>query len=327
MRRISITACTARWLLMASMTLYAVPNAIATIVNFDDDLGAGPNTYSGPGGGNYWNGPDPNGTDEPDPYGGPLPVVVGSFQSGGVRFANQYNTNYGSWGGFAYSNTTDTTTAGYSNQFSAYAGSGYGGSANYAVGSGYVDNLNPSDVSELQQLPYFDLPSGTHIQNAYVTNTTYAALSMLNGDGPGGFAKKFGCTWNDTTKSWVDTNSPDWFELTVFGTDATGNVLRNNAGDPLAVDFYLADYRNLNSTPDYVISQWTFLDLSPLANASRLYFNLTSSDVGECGMNTPGSFAIDNISYTAVPEPSTFVLLCGAGIAWAVWGYRRRVHC
>jgi hypothetical protein len=136
-----------------------------------------------------------------------------------------------------------------------------------------------------------------------VTNTTYAALSMLQGDG---FAKKFGGTSGD---------DPDWFKLTVYGTDTTGNVLSN------AVSLFLADYRDAS---DYIVDQWTLLDLSPLADAHRLYFNLTSSDVGDYGMNTPGYFAIDNISMTTVPEPSSLALLCGAGIVGAIWTHRRR---
>lgn len=299
-----IVTDTLRWLLVASVVLYAAPTATATVVDFED-LGPGSNAYTGTGGGYYWNGPDPNGTEEPDPWGGSLPVKVGTFQSGGIHFANRYNTNYGSWGGFAYSNTTDTTTAGYTNQFSAYAGSGYGpGSDNYGVGFGYVDNLNSSSASELQQLPCFELPTDACIQSAMVTNTTYAALSMLQGDG---FAKKFGGT---------SGNDPDWFKLTVYGTDATGNVLSSD------VNLYLADYRGAS---DYIVDQWTLLDLSPLADAHRLYFNLTSSDVGDYGMNTPGYFAIDNISVTTVPEPSVLALLCGAGIVGAIWTHRRRL--
>ena len=195
-----------RWFLLAAVWFHAASDAIATVTDFED-LAQGSNAYSGPGGGQYWNGPAANGTNEPDPWGGALPVKVGTFQSGGVQFVNRYNTNYGSWSGFGYSNAIDTTTAGYTNQFSAYSGSGYGSSGNYAIAFGYVDGLNPNDISELRELPYLTLPAGAQIQSAYVTNATYTALSMLHGDG---FAKKFG---------GVSGSDPDWFELTVYGTE------------------------------------------------------------------------------------------------------------
>jgi hypothetical protein len=283
-------------LTLGGLIVLASPATSAT-VNFDD-LGPGPNAYTGTGGGYYWNGPDPSGAEEEDPWDNTTRRKVGSFHSGGVQFVNRYNTSYGSWSGFAYSNTTDTTTAGYTNQFSAYPGTGYGaGINNYGVGYGYVDALDPSNVNELRQLPNFKLPIGARVQSAMVTNTTYAALSMLNGDG---FAKKFGGT---------SGNDADWFKLTVYGTDATGKVLPKN------VSFYLADYRGVS---DYVVKEWTSLDLSPLADAQCLYFNLTSSDVGDWGMNTPGYFAIDNLKLATVPEPSTLALLCSAGIAGVV---------
>ena len=123
------------------------------------------------------------------------------------------------------------------------------------------------------------MPFGAGVQGADFTNTTYAALSMLYGDG---FAKQFG---------GPSGNDPDWFLLTIYGTTATGALLSSS------VTFYLADYRKLSGQPDYIISQWTPLNLSSLAGATCLYFNLTSTDVGLYGLNTPAYFAIDNISY------------------------------
>ncbi len=41
----------------------------------------------------YWNGSD----------------ASGGFTSAGVHFGNNYNTDWGSWDGFSYSNITDTT--------------------------------------------------------------------------------------------------------------------------------------------------------------------------------------------------------------------------
>ena len=58
------------------------------------------------------------------------------FSSGLARFHNDYNAEYGSWSGWSYSNTSDVSTPGYLNQFSAITGSGFGpgeGNGIYAV--------------------------------------------------------------------------------------------------------------------------------------------------------------------------------------------------
>ena len=262
----------------------------------------------------FFNGPTANGQVVDGQFG---PEVVGTFASGGVQFLNRYDPTFGSWSGFAYSNTTDTTTPGFTNQYSAYAGAGHGpGGGNYGVASGFDDltansidpnPFDPTSKADLMQLPHFTLPSGSSIQGMYVTNTTYAALSMLMGDS---FAKKFGgATGND----------PDYFKLSAYGTDAAGNVLSQS------VDFYLADYRFADNSLDYIVKDWTFMDLSALSGASTLYFNLSSSDVGPFGMNTPGNFAVDDIMFTSavVPEPSSW-LLCLIGAGASSLPFRRR---
>ncbi|MGE4290123.1 MAG: DUF4465 domain-containing protein, partial [Salinivirgaceae bacterium] len=58
---------------------------------------------------------------------------TGYFVSGPMTFLNSYNSDWNAWNGFSYSNITDNTTLGYTNQYSAIAGSGAKGSANYAV--------------------------------------------------------------------------------------------------------------------------------------------------------------------------------------------------
>lgn len=285
--------------LAGCLLLAASTSARAATANFDD-LGLTPNTH--------WNGPATNGVDVPDPFGGPLPVHVGTFNTGGIEFVNRFNHNFGSWSGFAYSNHDDTTTAGFENQFSAITGSGFGiGADNYGVGFGFSDVLNPNDPAELAELPYLELPAGASIQGARITNMTYAYLSMLNGDA---FSKKFGGALG---------SDPDWFKLSIYGTDES--LLPLGA----VVEFYLADFRFPNDADDYIVDTWSFVDLSPLAAASRLYFNLSSSDVGEFGMNTPGTFAIDNVLFTPVPEPSSIVMACfGAALLGLTWWRKKR---
>ena len=249
--------------LAASVLLNLTPNAThASVVGFEE-LSLAQNSY--------WNGSS----------------GVGSFTSGGVTFPNSYDSYWGSWEGFAYSNVQDSTTEGWGNQYAARPGTGYNGSANYAIGyQPYVGNFEISLGGASNFV-------GRGLQ---VANTTYVALDMQNGSG---FSKKFG---------GANGTDADWFRLTVrglLGSSETG-----------AVDFYLADFRFANSADDYILSSWAFIDLTALGTVDKLRFALTSSDTGSYGMNTPAYFALDNLR--GVPEPSCTSLLLVSGLCLAV---------
>jgi len=222
----------------------------AAIVDFED-LSLPPESY--------WNGSDGS----------------GGFHSGRATFNNNYNAAWGSWDGFAYSNLTDTTTAGLAGQYSVIAGGGQGSSASYAIG--YVGWAEPPTIT-------FDEP--TVVAGLYVTNNNYVYYSIRDGDM---FAKKFG---GDSGED------PDWLVLTITGKDTHGSVQGT-------VEFYLADYRFEDPADDYIVDDWRFVDLSTLGPVKSLAFSLDSSDTGQWGMNTPAYFAVDTI----IPEPATLVLL------------------
>ena len=201
---------------------------------------------------------------------------AGEFTSRGARFNNTF-TDFGgftAWFGWSYSNTTDVTTQEFSNQYSAYhlPSGGGDGSSNYGIA--FAVNLGDA---------FIDLPDGTIPVSMRVTNSAFAALTILNGD-PNGFSKKFG---------GVSGNDPDWFLLSVTGEDAQGSP----AG---SVDFYLADYRFANNSLDYVVDTWATIDLSSLIGASRLSIALSSSDTGMFGINTPAYVALDNLEVVLV---------------------------
>jgi hypothetical protein len=236
--------------------------------------------YTGPGGGTYFNGSD----------------GAGGFTSGGLNFRNSF-TDWGggwtSWDGWSYSSTTDTTTAGFTNQYSAYADGAHSG-ANYGV---FFEPSTPLATIN-------GIASGG-LTGAYFTNTTYAALSMLNGDS---YAKKFG---------GASGNDADFFKLAITGYDPLDTVTGT-------VDFYLADYRFTDNAQDYIIDDWTWVDLSSLGGATKLAFDLSSSDNGAWGMNTPAYFAMDDLQLSSVPEPSTLMLTLVAGASAAGVSFRRR---
>jgi MYXO-CTERM domain-containing protein len=256
--------------------------------------------------GSHFVGPVPGGAVDTDPFGGTR--TTGEFTSGSLNFFNQF-VDYGaftSWNAFGYSNETDTTTPGFGNQYSTFAGADHTatGAGVFGIAFGYVDNLVTPTLTALQGLPSFTVPAGMMATGAYLTNITYAALSMQNGDA---FAEKFG---------GASGTDPDYLRVKAYGVDAGGNVLGNSP------EFYLSDFRFSNSADDYILSSWEWFDLSSLAGAAKVYFNMETSDVGPFGSNTPTYFAIDDISLEAVPEPSSALLAVAA--AGMLWRARRR---
>jgi len=187
----------------------------------------------------------------------------GEFLSGNFRFLNSYNADWASWSGFAVSSKTDTKTAGYGNQYSAITGKGVAGTPTYAVGY-------PTPVSTI-------LFKDTVISGVYVTNSTYAFLSMKNGDA---FSKKFG---------GESGNDPDFLILTIEGFNSENKATGK-------VEFFLADFGYSISSNDYILDSWKWVNLSKLGRISKLEFSLRSSDTGAWGMNTPGYFCLDNLN-------------------------------
>ena len=63
-----------------------------------------------------------------------------------------------------------------------------------------------------------------------------------------------------------------------------------------SVEFYLADYRFSDNSQDYIVTTWEWVDLTSLGNVDSLVFNLSSSDNGTFGMNTPAFFCMDDFT-------------------------------
>ena len=213
---------------------------------------------------------------DPDSFWNGSATPLGTtFTDGNVIFQNYYDTAWGGYwsGGWAYSNMKDSTTAGFTNMYSARPAIGYAGSANYAVGQ----------QNAMIQLTGVAL--GKVVNGFYVTNGTYAAISMRDGDG---FARKFGDT-TGTNSGLAQGDYPDWFKLTV--RKYFGGAMTNDS-----IEYYLADYRFANNAQDYIVTTWQYVALASLGNVDSLVFILSSSDVGQWGMNTPAFFCIDNLT-------------------------------
>ena len=178
-----------------------------------------------------------------------------------VDFYNYFDAVWSSWEGFAVSKNTDQLTAGYGNQYSVYASSGANGSEKFAVAfAGFNQVTNCRFVGNQEFI----------FKSLMINNTTYAALSIKNGDD---YSKKF--------------ESDDWFKIILTGFDAKGKQTGK-------VEFYLADFRNGKS---FICQEWTMVDLAGLGKVNKIEFTFESTDNGEYGMNTPAYACMDDIVY------------------------------
>lgn len=188
------------------------------------------------------------------------------FQSGDFKFATGCDTEYASWWYFGYANSTQTQYEDLNDQWNNVVGGGYNGSANYGVA--YANSwFGPCYVSLLSKEPAV-------VPGFYITNSAYAYSSMSKGDA---YAKKFG--------------RGDWFKLTITGYDADNMVTGTK-------EYYLADLRNPEKA--FIINDWRYVDLRELGKVSKIGFELSSSDTGDWGMNTPSYFCLDNFGANGV---------------------------
>lgn len=194
---------------------------------------------------------------------------AGSIVINNIQLSNTFTAAWNSWNGFAISKVQDITTPGFGNQFASFANGGDDNSEKYAVF--YLDG-----IIEFNQ---YRVVSGMS-----VTNTTYAALTMRDGDD---FTKAFGSPLGIDGNP-DGTDGKDWLKLQIIGLDENDEALSDT------VSFYLADYRFDDDADDYIINNWEKINLESFV-AKKIKFILTSSDNGDWGMNTPAYFALDNL--------------------------------
>lgn len=206
------------------------------------------------------------------------PSATVPFQTPEAIFKYKYSSGYWS-NGFAYTNITNSTTPGYANQFGVRAYTGYTNSATYAVCWSAGTILLPASQST--------------VNGFYITNTTYAYFSILNGDQ---FTRKFGDTTGTGSGTMIPQGSyPDFFKVIIRGYK-NGTIKADSS------TVMLADYTFTNNAQDFVLDSWRFVNTSNLGEVDSLKFSFRSSDVGSFGINTPTYFAMDNFS---VSRPAT----------------------
>ncbi|MBO4607737.1 MAG: DUF4465 domain-containing protein, partial [Prevotella sp.] len=181
------------------------------------------------------------------------------FTSGDYAFYSGCMSDWDYWYWFGYASRTETKYETLDDQWNNIVGGGYDGSANYGVA--FAAAFNGPCYAELLTEPAV-------VPGFYITNSAYAYNSMIGGDP---YAKKF--------------SKGDWFLLTITGYDAAGEVTGTK-------EYYLADLRDASNA--YIINDWRYVDLSGLGTVAKIGFELTSSDTGAYGMNTPAYFCFDD---------------------------------
>jgi len=207
----------------------------------------------------YWNGSDGS----------------GGFGNEAVNFVNNYNPDYSSWDGFSYSNLTNQTIASYENQFSTYAGEAYSGSNFGVIYPAYGGGLQSGYYTTGDAECIFENP--VNVSEIWVTNSTYAALIILDGDF---FSEAF------------STENNDFFKLIIEGKNG-----ENTTGE---VEFMLADY---TGSEGIVIDDWQQVDLTSLGVVDRLVFSLASTKYNDYGITNPTYFCLDDLAF----ETTVFV--------------------
>lgn len=192
-----------------------------------------------------------------------------TYTEGDLTFSSIYDTtwgiSYGYWAqGWAFTNETPDNISGYAGLFSSYAGGG-DASTNYVIGQNNARIIKTNSAASFESLR--------------ITNNNYASSSMQNGDA---FAKAFGGSTGD---------DPDFFLVSIIGYDANQIAIDT-------IEFYLADYRFSDNNQDYIVKDWTTVDLSSIGQAEYIDFVLSSTDSSGGYMNTPAFFAMDKVTYS-----------------------------
>ncbi len=110
----------------------------------------------------YWNGSDGS----------------GSFSTGPARFHNDFNTDFFSWSGWAHSNTSDVSTPGFTNQYSAITGMGFTGGENSGGNYGISSRYGPVVIDFPEKA---HAPEGFFVSNSYLRRTIHGA-GRLDGE-------------------------------------------------------------------------------------------------------------------------------------------------
>ncbi len=284
---------------------FALPGSLRAevIVDFEElTLFTGTSgATDGQAGGQFYNGNDGSNTSNSD-----------GWSSNTAHFSNNlsFDPEFGGfWSGWAYSNVVNSVSPGFMNQYAAFPGGGSDGLGGVDVGGTYAVAYTGSQVNTTSSLIQFS--KATAVSSLDLANTTYLARYVMD-NAPAAYPDR---------DNLLDG---EFVRLRIEGLDAGGQVVGSQVET-------LADFGVAGTEDDFVLVDWTTVDLSSLGLVHGLQFvidsNVTSTFDGITYVDPPVYFAIDNMAITAVPEPGTFAALGVASIVACLGRRRRRQKC
>ena len=183
------------------------------------------------------------------------------FVSEQYLFNNSYNPAYGSWSGFAYTNSKDSTFTNYSNgtdQYNVVAKGGYK-SDNYAVG--YYSSFTGAATINVAA---GDM--GTQVKGTMLALTSWTYSFFVNGD-PG--------------QKQDPVKEGDFFVVTFTGDNG------KTVTDSLV---------NYTGGKEIIEKNWKWVDLSKLGKVKTIAISTKGSRSNNYGDVVPSYFAIDNFN-------------------------------
>lgn len=181
---------------------------------------------------------------------------------------NPQENNY--WTGFALSNILNKRLVTNPDAFAAYANATKQKENKFMV----YNQPQTADAAAIK----FEGNASYVIGTISVANTHLSHLVMKYGTENG--IRPFGGENNDLK---------DWCKLIIEGFDTNGTQTDT-------VNFYLADYRFANKRKNYIVSDWSTVNLQKLGKVNKVVFSITSSVTdAENNVLTPKQFCLDEV--------------------------------
>jgi hypothetical protein len=206
----------------------------------------------------------------------------GTFSFSHLRSGNSWDGT--SWEGFTISRSQDTLLSHEAfypdHQWGVMAGGGIAGKGTpFILGYflEYTENSLDRHICEIE----FTHANEIEAVGCYVCNSPYTTKCIVDGFM---YARKF--------------THGDYCTLTAHGVNAEGE-------DCGTVVYYMADYRDEDSTKWILNNNWDWMDLSELGAVKSIYFTMETTDVGDFGANTTFYFGLDQITIRPIKQETS----------------------
>jgi hypothetical protein len=214
---------------------------------------------------------------------GNAPLVFEPFtfsHSGGT-----YDTN-GYWSGFIVGSNGDTDDYGSSNSpLDEWTGNQWGNMAGGGIRTGSDGSVLKDENGKIltgKGIPYL-LANGDPV---ITFDRAYEADGVYLNNHPWPY---YGNLYGDDFTRALDQEG-DYFKVTITGLNA-------DSEETGTVEHLFAEYRDGTLRQS---TAWEWVDLSPLGKINGLKFTLTSTDMGDWGMNTAAYFCLDKLQVRTV---------------------------